>query len=54
MNYGTTIDDLMTLVMRAEEHAHDTHCEAEPVIIPGRLLEPAMFLASSEAWIGVA
>ncbi|HEU5450481.1 MAG TPA: hypothetical protein VFU76_00765 [Terriglobales bacterium] len=54
MNYGTTIDDLMTLVMRAEEHAHDTRCEAEPIIIPGRLLEPAMFMAAPEAWIGVA
>ena len=53
MNYGTTIDDLMTLVMRAEEHALDTRCEAELPIMP-RLLDPSLFMAQSEALIGVA
>ena len=54
MNCGTTIDDLMTLVMRAEEHAQDTHCEAERMIASRGLLDPALFMASTEAWIGVA
>jgi len=32
MNCGTTIDDLMTMVMKAEEHARDTRCElAAPI-----------------------
>ena len=54
MNCGTTIDDLMTLVMRAEEHALDTRCEAELPIIPARLLDPALFMAQSEVLMGVA
>ena len=52
MNYGTTIDDLMTLVMRAEEHAQDTCCESEPMLLPVHVVDAARF--QSEVLMGVA
>jgi len=48
MNCGTTIDELMALVMKAEEHARDTRCElAAP--IPVEHAPIFDFLAEREA-----
>ena len=42
MNCGTTIDDLMKLVARTEEHARDTHCELA-VMAPVAVRMPPVF-----------
>ena len=66
MNCGTTIDDLMKLVAKAEEHTRDTRCElAAPVpvefapvfdLMAEHAASPLFFVpqAHDTAMIGVA
>jgi hypothetical protein len=51
---GTTIDDLLGMVERAEEHAHSLDLKSEPnvqVMYPGFLAEVA---TRNQVWMGVA
>ncbi|HUN87766.1 MAG TPA: hypothetical protein VMU28_03185 [Terriglobales bacterium] len=54
MFHGTTIDELLEIVERAEDHAHDMQAQSgpvEPMMYPGFLAEMANV---NQEWLGVA
>jgi len=53
MFHGTTIDELLEIVERAEDHAHDLQAQSrdEQMMYPGFMAEMAN---ANQEWVGVA
>ena len=53
MFHGTTIDELLEIVTRAEDHAHDLQEQSRPeqTMYPGFMAEMAN---ANQEWVGVA